>query len=123
MPNQFTVGQKLWYVPNDTRWDNPREFMIKAIGRKWLTVTCDSSYNSDRRVSIETLKMDGGGMSSPGQCYLSQADHEGKIALDNAWRELVKCIDKTYGKPPAGVTVDAIRQAQALLFGEVSDGR
>jgi hypothetical protein len=112
---KFTVGQKLWFVPSDTRWNKAYEVEIKTIGRKWLTL------KNDRRVDKETLRVDGGNYSSLGRCYLSQEEYEKETALIDAWRELEKRISKQYWTPSPKspkLTIEALRQAEKLLFPE-----
>lgn len=54
------VGQQLWYVPNDSRRGEARFVTVTQVGRKWAQISPTS------RISIETLAVDAGRLSSPG---------------------------------------------------------
>ena len=105
----YTVGQQLWYQPNGYgRRGLPGYYVtIVKIGRKWLTVS------QVTRVNKETLSADGGEYTSPGQCYLSEADYRIETALDKTWRQLHDDLRHYYRRPP-GITMDQIRQIRAL---------
>ncbi len=103
------VGQKLWFVGSHRHSGDPCEVIVEKIGRKWATI--DKMAD---RIDIETLVADGNGYSSPGRCYLSRAEYESKIALDNAWGEFTKLMRNAY-QMPNGMTVEKIAQARAIL--------
>lgn len=107
----YTVGQKLWFVPNDTRRRPPSEVTITRVGRKWIET--DSWY----RFAIETLVADGKGYASPGRCYLSREEHERVAALARAWYEF-RCKVNGQARVPDGVTIERVQQAEQLLFGD-----
>jgi hypothetical protein len=102
------VGQTLWFVPSDTRWNREREMTVKKVGRKW------AKTDERTRVDIKTLMVCGGNYSSPGRCYLSRDEWESEKARKAAWSDLRRCIDRSW-HIPAGVSLDHIKQAMALL--------
>lgn len=109
----YEIGQKLWYVSNDKRYQkHAHEVTITAIGRKWLTI------NDKERVDKNTLSVDGGQYSSPATCFLSQQVYENKVALDDAWTEFIDLTRSHQWRTPDGVTIETIRQAKQLLFGD-----
>lgn len=107
MPLQ--VGQKLWFVPNDRRSCAPYEVTVEKIGRKW------ASIGRRGRINLETLAVDGGGYSSPGQCYEDRAVYEAKVALQAAWSSFQNKVRHQW-RVPDGVTMDTIRVADSALF-------
>ena len=109
----FTVGQRLWLVPNKYvgYMGEPREVEIEKVGRVWLT-----TKNGQYRISAETLTVDGGQYSSPGQCYLSKEAWEAEVQLRRAW-EAFRGEISSEGSPPNKLTVERIKEARELLFG------
>ena len=105
---KLVVGQQLYFVPTDQRDGKPRFVTVTRIGRKWATL---SRYE---RVDMETLVVDGGDFMSPGQCYLSEADYLNEVAVNKAWSRLEGAIRYRFS-PPAGITIEDIRQATELL--------
>ena len=103
---KFTVGQTLWFVPSDLRWNQPYEVKIEIVGRKWMTLS------NSRRIDIDTMRCEGFGM-----CYLSKEAYEEDIALGEAWQKFKRRVDLTWNAPK-GATIEAIRQAEKLLFPE-----
>lgn len=105
----LTVGQKLWLVPTQKYFGQPREVEVVKVGRKWAEINFRGYC-----VSLERLHVDGGQHSSPAQCYTDREAYEADVALDKAWSDLRTKIDRKWGRPE-GVTVEAIQQARALL--------
>lgn len=108
----YTVGQKLWFVPSETR-RIPREVEIKSIGRIYLYTLCGE------KIDVNTLVADGlvaGRISSVGTAYLSKEDWQSEVALGDVWHEFRTKIEKTR-RPPDGVTVDKITEVRKILFG------
>lgn len=113
---EYTVGQKLWYVPKYGRGRN-REVEILKAGRSWLTI-------KNGRINKDTLLMDGGQGDSPGQCYLSEQAYNAYVRLTTDWYEFRHKIFNLHVVPD-GVTVEMIEQVRAMLFGKEGeqDGR
>lgn len=107
----YKVGQELYYEPFDARDRNNRMVRIIKIGRKWLEL--DGTW-SKMRADIETLLVDGGKYSPPGQCYLSREARETEVLLLKGWRDLAKQIDGARTVPD-GVTFEDIGKARELL--------
>lgn len=105
----LVVGQKLWYVPSDKR-GQPHAVTVLKVGRKWA----DLDY-ARRRISIKTLRADGGQYSSPGRCYLSQAEYEAEVALDKAWTKFRDLVYHRSRKPD--IRISQIENAARALFG------
>lgn len=108
---QFSVGQKLWYVPYH-RWDGqPREATVTKVGRKWVYINV---YQECRfAVDDPHMGIDGGSQSSPGRCYTCKEEYDASMALKQAWSELWKQVDRH--NVPDGITVEDIQQARWLL--------
>lgn len=105
-PHGLKVDQTLWYVP--TFRGSPHDVQIVKIGRAWATL------NRDGRISIETLRVDGEGYTSPGRCYLSREDYEKRFTIAiacDSFKELI--ISFRYLSP--GMTADNFAAAAALL--------
>jgi hypothetical protein len=103
------IGQKLWFVPSDRRWSQPREVTVTKIGRKWAYT---NRYRNEEKVDKETLVVSGGGYASPGRCWLSQEEYEAHAAADREWRRLKNDMPWSV---PNGVTVEKIGVVRRLL--------
>ena len=106
---ELKVGQTLWYVPNERR-GMPHHVTVLKVGRKWADI------GHGRRISIETLCVDGGEYSSPGTSYLSKEDHDKEVALNKAWRRFMDMA--RYANRPQGVRLSQIENAARSLFGK-----
>jgi hypothetical protein len=105
----LAVGQKLWFVPSDTRYNKgPQECEVAKIGRKWAYLNW-RGY----RLDINSLRVDGGDYSSPGRCWLSVEEYESHVNSRAVWDAFRKAID--YKPIPDGVTVEHIEEAARLL--------
>jgi hypothetical protein len=105
----FSVGQKLWFVPNDRRYSSrSREVTIEKIGRKWITLA-----NNAGRVDMQTLVSDVDGYS-PGRCYISKEAWEESEGRRELWLSFRRAVDRTYNIPDS-ITIDDIKQAAAAL--------
>lgn len=105
---KLEVGQKLWYVPSDSR-QNQTEVTIQSIGRKWAKVCYVG------RIDINTLEVDGGKFSSPGKCYISQEEYDNYVLIRSAWAELARKIPMY--SLPEGMTQEKIDLIRKLVFG------
>lgn len=102
------VGQKLWWVPTDTRDHNyALEITVTKVARKWADT--DNQY----RIDVTSWRADGGDYRSPGRCYLSKAEWDEEQAADKAWLEVANAVWR--GSRREGVTIDDIHKAAALL--------
>lgn len=103
----FIVGQKLYFVPGDLRWQKPCEVEIESVGRKWLTLK-----NRRARVNIDTMRSE----NYEGSYYLNQEAYEAKQAIDEAWVKFTKRIDNHKWHAPEGISLEEIEQAGKLIF-------
>lgn len=109
------VGQKLYYVPaNRYRRTSPTEVTVAAVGRKWVTFR-DGSITQRFALTDARMVVDCGQHLSPGRCYIDKDAYETEQAMDRRWNELVKWVDRHKWGPPAGMTVERIDQAIAVL--------
>lgn len=109
---EYTVGQKLWYVPKYGR-GNGHEVEILKVGRSWLMV-------KNGRISKDTLLMDGGKYEPSGQCYLSEEAYKDHVELVTYWHEFRLNVYNRH-VAPKGATVEMIKQIRVMLFGEESE--
>jgi hypothetical protein len=109
-PYNLKVGQKLWYVPNDSRYESAREYTVKKVGRLFAELA-----DSQRRIRLDNLEVYVPNYSSPGRCYLNQEEYVAEVALGRTWRSFKMRIDGHH-HAPKGMTLERIAQAQALLF-------
>lgn len=108
---KLSVGQKLWYVPRDSREvSQSREVTVTKIGRKWAEI--DMGWRGSR-IDLEDWRVDGGQYSSPGSCYVSRQAWDDERQRQRAWSSLFSA--RPYGGPPDHVTTAAIYQAASLL--------
>lgn len=106
----YKVGQKLWFVRNNNTGgfsSKQYEVTVTKVGRLWATL--DNRMRCDFNGIV-----DGGGYSSPGQCYESREEYESISALENAWREFQMNI-YAYRKSPESVSVENIAEAKRIL--------
>lgn len=111
-PHGLYVGQQLYFVPSEIRKRNPVTATVTAVGRKWVSIEMAGWWGV--RIDIQTLIADGGGYSSPGNCYFSQEEYTAKVLRQRTWDSLRRAI---YAKPstPDSVTREAIQKAAELL--------
>lgn len=108
---EFNVGQTLYYVPER---GNNRLITIEKVGRVWMT----SSNLGRMRINKKTLCIDGGEYASPGKCWISESDYHQHNELSSAWQDLRYRMENYRYTLPDEITVDKIRQAVSLLFGQ-----
>lgn len=109
MSTKFVVGQKLWFQAIHT---TPRYIEITKVGRKWLEV----NRGALQRVSLDTLLMDGGQWSSPGQCYLSE--QEAKLDIEEKGKRCAlyqKLYDLVRNSSSGQFSPDQMRKALDAL--------
>jgi len=94
--HNFKVGQLLWYVPHDNRFDSARYARIMSIGVKWINFDSDAPI---KRAEIATLKADGASYSSPGMCYLSEEAYKHHTMRVAAWQKIKEFTRDTYTVP------------------------
>jgi len=91
------VGQRLWFVRkvNRSRYgENDYFVQISKVGRKWAEfsrVWADGSvhdHHVDGRLSLDSLKVDGGDYSSPGTCYLSKGTYDEELEREELFNKL-----------------------------------
>ena len=111
----FTIGQQLFYVPNQHRGGSkePCFHVVKSIGRKWINAGLPGSTRADERFLPETMIADGGDYMSPGSYYLSEAEYRDECDANAAWGELNEWL--RYQRRPAGLKASAIRAALKAL--------
>lgn len=102
----LAVGMRLFLVPSG-RCGQPHEVVIERIGRKWAYLG-----GKNGRVDMDTLAVDGGQYSSPGQCYGSREEWEAETERGKAWTLLRRNMPYS---PPAGVDTPDIKAAAGLL--------
>lgn len=112
---EFTVGQKLWYVPGSERRGTPHLVTITAVGRKWISLD-DGYYRFEK--ADATMRIDGGNYMSPGRCYRSQEAWQVETALKAAWKKFREDIIYETNVAPSGMTLERIEEARRILFGE-----
>ncbi len=105
--NEFTVGQVLYYVP-ESRYNQSKYVTITKVGRIWLSF-------DGMRINKDTLKADGNGYASPGECWLSKEEYDRYRELCKAWEELKSRIRDRY-QPSKDLSVDDIQGVIQLLF-------
>lgn len=109
MPDhKLTVGQKLWYVP-DQMYSNRRPpdwVTIDKVGRKWVTVE-----PSLARFNVKTLSGDG---HNAGRCYLTKEEHDAYVGLRKASGEFRQHISNRWA-PPSGITLAQVTEAKRAL--------
>lgn len=107
---KLEIGQTLWFETNSMA--NKYAYFavtVKQVGRKWAEVWGGSLCRA--RLAVDTLEVHGPACVL-GQCFLSeQALHEHRAVARN-WNHLRGSLS---GKPPAGLTEDALYEAMRLL--------
>jgi len=104
-PSDFTVGQRLWYVP-DASYGNPHAEVVVQIGRKWVTTVREGeetrwhgNKHASRRFDPATMREDCGRFSSHSIYYLGEDDYYLRRELNRAWSDLRYVVDKTWSCP------------------------
>ncbi|GBG14593.1 ethanolamine ammonia-lyase [Novimethylophilus kurashikiensis] len=105
---KLTVGQKLWWVPHQLRFNNPREVTVEKVGRVWAYL------DNHQRIDVETLRVDAGEGAPRGRVYLSEAEYLRETELRDRWSALKRALSDIY-VIPEGVTPEDIAAATKLL--------
>lgn len=117
-PHGLQVGGTLYLVPTDSRNRDEHHVEIIRVGRTWATVAArlDSGElsRSENRVALSNLRVDGGEYSPRWRAYLSKEAYEADKYLRSAWKALADAMHQRW-TPPAGTSVEKIRQAVKLL--------
>ena len=106
MNDDIKVGGKLFYVPSDLRSGKAHWVEVTKVGRKWL------HYGFGSRACKNSLVVDGGDYSSPGQCYRTEEEYIERKAHNIVWGRFRSEILHSHS-PVA--TREAIEKAAALL--------
>ena len=106
-PHNIKPGDTLYVVRNRREARNIR---VGKVGRKWITLDIGD------RVDLETLAIDGGDYTSPGQCYLSLEHYKHEQRRAVAWRDLCNCVNR-FDRPPSRLTTEAIERVLGELGG------
>lgn len=112
---KITVGQKLWCVWDIHREVEQREVTVGKVGRVWADL--DPRWYGRVRIDGDTLYLDGGRHTSPGQCYLSKADYETELDARAAWQELRNAVERS--RVPKGFSAADIR----AIINAFADGK
>ena len=112
---QYEVGQKVWFVPHDSRTGTGRGLVVTSVGRKWVQLGLAESPQSALTYRVERGRrdVDGGQYSSPGNVYASEQAYNDHIALTVAWVKLGRAF--VAREAPPGVVMDDILAAAKLL--------
>lgn len=102
----LTKGQTLFFVPSHLRRREASDVEVTKVGRKW------AQLSNGHRIDVETMRVDGGGYTSPGRCWVSREDYEREVLRNQAWRALRDAIGAFV---PNGVSLEDIAAARALL--------
>ena len=102
--HNLKAGDALFVVFSDT-WRNSEIVKISKVGRKWLHLAV---YGADYKADIETLRLDGGNYSSPGQCYLSEIDYINHQNRLKVWSEISQLVSRR--RMPEGMTLERMRE-------------
>lgn len=86
------VGQKLWFVPSQSYFGNPREVTITKAGRKWATA--DGLH---QRINVDTLKV--GEDLFYGACHVCRERYEETAGMEKDWRDIIQTFSRRYSKP------------------------
>lgn len=107
---KLEVGQKVFLcLYRHNRSGELRVAAVERIGRKWV-------YLSGRwKAEVGSRRLDGAGYTSPGEIYLSEAEHHEVAVLGKAWTAFKRQVDSRGWAPPTGVTVEDIDAARKLL--------
>lgn len=103
----YQVGQQLWCSYSQIR-STPEYVSITKVGRKWLELS--NRYRAEK----ETLKLDGGAYSSPGQCYISKEEFDNVVFLNDKWNEFQRLIRNGYARPKH-LTADMIDGMMSMI--------
>lgn len=100
-------GTVLWFVHNSYRGGINHYVKVAKVGRKWATM------EGGMRADLRTGYVDGGGYTSPGRCYESEAVWKAEAKALDHWNHLKKTLE--YSSLPVGLTPEDITKARLLL--------
>lgn len=106
-------GQKLYLkysVYSNRSKLPPREVTIEKVGRKWAYL-----LDTDYRIDINTLRIDGGNYLSPGRCYLTLAHYENEVLQYRIWNIFRNTIHNRIN-PPKNLTPERMKSILQEMF-------
>lgn len=114
--HKWKVGQRVFVVKSDFSKTTECYYeRITKVGRKWITF--NEGWKQER-FNAQTMRIDGGKYSSPGQIYLSEEEYKLEHEVKFYLREIKA---KMYYTPQGGVTVSDILAAANLLKLELKE--
>lgn len=110
------VGDRLFSVTGDFGRAEKRTAWVRVtkVGRRWAEYQEESFdwRHSGHRFDLETMKIDGGGLSSPGRVYRSEEEYQASLRVAALWRRFCRSVERA---SPNGLTeVDILKAADAL---------
>jgi hypothetical protein len=108
-PYNLQVGKEIFRVSTHRNGGDNHYRKIVKVGRKW--VITENSYGSQEQVSMENLRADGGGYSSPATYYLSFEEYNEKLEKDKIWQRI---RDKFFYSTPICSLEDLKKIAETL---------
>jgi hypothetical protein len=111
--SEFSVGQKLWFSPDERRHYNgyEGEMEIVKVGRKWLHL--EGGMQADRG-SLRTATF------PSGRLFLSEEDARRERERGEKWRTL--CGALVSWRPPDHVTLAQIEHIASILWIDLGAG-
>lgn len=106
---KLKVGQTLLFESSSSANKRVRDkVVVTAVGRKWANI--EGAHTG--RVNVETMEVDGGSYSSPGECFASKEEWLEKTGRRIVWDALKSAMRNV---PPAGVSYAQVLDAAKLL--------
>lgn len=103
---KLVVGQQVFYVSRNNA--NSKSLVtVEKVGRKWIELS------NNRRMTVDGWVVDSN-VGYAGEVYASEAEYQAWVLLKNELHSLKKGLEGWY-EVPAGVTLEDIRNAKALL--------
>lgn len=110
--HDLKVGQEIFInVIARHRKDELEAVTIRKIGRKWAT--CGEGYR-ERRVDLETLRVDNEGFGYPQTAYLSRETYEAEQRRSLLQTQLCQYFRDSYTR--ISLTNEELEQIHAIVF-------
>jgi hypothetical protein len=120
IPTDFQSGQKLFALyDHNVKSPTLEGITITKIGRQWVSFARDSyRYHADSRFNPNTMRIDGGNYTSPGDVWISEEDWKDDQLAQRLWMQVRNRM------PPMAnerMTPDVVRQIGKMIYGSEFD--
>jgi hypothetical protein len=116
----WPLGARLLEVRTGRRSDDLkfRDILVTKVGRTWATYVDAESPDGPAwkggRFHLESWRIDGGNMSSPGEVFTDRAAYDRQVKVQAAWADMARRVPYQAPKNMALSNVNQMRRHMGL---------